>query len=355
MNDETLDRRILMVRHGSVAERYQGRCYGRSDVELGDEGRRQTHELAERLSAFPITHLFHSGLSRARELADRIAGLTGMTPLAAAELQELNFGEWELKTWDDIHTAAPDALDRILREPATFSPPGGETAFALGERVLAWYRRLPSRGLIVAIAHGGPIAALRGTLARLPATQWAGLIPPTGGVVELTDHVVAPDPVRSVPQASENGPSVKELSVNEPSVNEPDTTRAILTTRVGKQLGQLVLCEGCCCGRTAGGFPEVPVARIKAVWKAEKLNRAIQLTISGCLGPCDVPNVAVIITRNGIDWFGGLAGDATYDLLVDWARACHAAGRVLPVPREVLSKRIERFVDPNASIKTSVN
>ena len=73
MNDETFDRRILMVRHGSVAERYQGRCYGRSDVELGDEGRRQTVELAERLSALPITHLFHSGLSRARELADRIA------------------------------------------------------------------------------------------------------------------------------------------------------------------------------------------------------------------------------------------------------------------------------------------
>ena len=29
---------------------------------------------------------------------------------------------------------------------------------------------------------------------------------------------------------------------------------------------------------------------------AEKLNRTIQLTISGCLGPCDVPNVALLLT-----------------------------------------------------------
>jgi len=343
MKDETNDRRILMVRHGSVAERYRGRCYGRSDVELGDEGRRQTLELSERLSALPITHLFHSGLSRARELADRIAGLTGLTPLAAGELQELDFGDWELRTWDDIHTAAPDALDRILRQPATFSPPRGETALALGERVLDWYRRLPPHGLIVAIAHGGPIAALRGTLAGMPTPLWVGLIPPTAGVVELTETVVAPGPGHSDAQASENGPCV----------NGPDATAAMLTTRVGRQLGQLVLCEGCCCGRTAGGFPEVPVARIKAVWKAEKLNRAIQLTISGCLGPCDVANVAVIITRDGIEWFGGLAGEATYDLLVDWARACQAAGCVLPVPRELRSKRVERFLDRSEAIGTT--
>jgi hypothetical protein len=54
-------------------------------------------------------------------------------------------------------------------------------------------------------------------------------------------------------------------------------------------LGQLVLCKGCCCGRTDRGLPEVPVERIKEIWQREKLNRSIQLTISGCLGPCDVP------------------------------------------------------------------
>lgn len=106
---------------------------------------------------------------------------------------------------------------------------------------------------------------------------------------------------------------------------------------------QLLLCRGCCCGRTDRGLPEVPVDRIKAIWKAEKLNRVVQLTISGCLGPCDLPNVAVLVTAAGAAWYGRLAGDAIYDSLIAWARACHAAGQALPEPEDLAQHRFERF------------
>ncbi len=66
-----------------------------------------------------------------------------------------------------------------------------------------------------------------------------------------------------------------------------------------RPLAQLVFCQGCCCGRTDRGRPEVPVGRLKEVWKGEKLNRSVQLTISGCLGPCDRANVALVITPDG--------------------------------------------------------
>jgi len=102
----------------------------------------------------------------------------------------------------------------------------------------------------------------------------------------------------------------------------------VLTKR--QVLGQLVLCMGCCCGRTDRGLPEVPIERLKAIWQAEKLNRTIQLTVSGCLGPCDVPNVVLILTPQLTQWYGRIEGDAAYDLLIDWARACHAAGWLLP-------------------------
>jgi cobaltochelatase CobN len=121
-----------------------------------------------------------------------------------------------------------------------------------------------------------------------------------------------------------------------------DTARAPLETRITSP-AQVLLCKGCCCGRTDRGLPEVPVDRIKAIWKAEKLNRSVQLTISGCLGPCDLPNVAVLITREGIQWFGLLAGEKAYDALVAWARACHAAGTTLPPPEEWAAYRLNRF------------
>jgi cobaltochelatase CobN len=115
-----------------------------------------------------------------------------------------------------------------------------------------------------------------------------------------------------------------------------------MTTRVKSQ-AQVLLCKGCCCGRTDRGLPDVPVERIKAVWKAEKLNRAVQLTISGCLGPCDLPNVAIVVTARETTWYGLLDGDDHYDALIAWARACVSAGSALPVPEALAAHRFERF------------
>ncbi len=109
-------------------------------------------------------------------------------------------------------------------------------------------------------------------------------------------------------------------------MNESEEPTCPLSTRI-KSSAQVLFCLGCCCGKTERGLPEVPVEQIKAVWKAEKLNRGVQLTISGCLGPCDLPNVAVLVTAEGTRWYGRLDGDAHYDALIAWAsRLCLSTG-----------------------------
>ena len=113
-------------------------------------------------------------------------------------------------------------------------------------------------------------------------------------------------------------------------------------------LGQMLLCKGCCCGRTDRGLPEVPVERIKEIWQREKLNRSIQLTISGCLGPCDVPNVVLLLTPEGNEWLGRVAGDAAYDGLIRWARDCHAAEALVPLPDTFAENRLQRFATEEA-------
>jgi hypothetical protein len=104
--------------------------------------------------------------------------------------------------------------------------------------------------------------------------------------------------------------------------------------------GQVILCQGCCCGRTDRGFPEVPVGRIKAAWKSGRLNRTIQLTISGCVGPCDVANVAVVVGPAGTSWFGALDAQH-YDILIRWAEECHSAGALLPLPSALRGHRFD--------------
>jgi hypothetical protein len=118
------------------------------------------------------------------------------------------------------------------------------------------------------------------------------------------------------------------------------TTPALTTKR--RALGQIAFCLGCCCGRVDRGFPAVPVEQLKAAWKAEKLNAAVQLTISGCLGPCDLPNVALVLTPTGTQWLGRLA-DSDFDEVLSWVRTCKAAGELQPLPPALAAKSFERF------------
>ena len=115
-----------------------------------------------------------------------------------------------------------------------------------------------------------------------------------------------------------------------------------LTTK-RQALAQVVFCQGCCCGRTDRGRPELPAEQLKEIWKSEKLNRTVQLTISGCLGPCDLTNVALVMLPEGNVWLGCMDGEEVYESLVTWVRACHAEGRVLPLPEQLESLRFERF------------
>lgn len=123
-----------------------------------------------------------------------------------------------------------------------------------------------------------------------------------------------------------------------------------LATARGRVLAQIVVCEGCCCGRTDKGFEPVPRDWIKQRWKHDKLNKAVQLTISGCLGPCDLANVLCVISPMGMQWFGGLQERWQYELLLNWANASRAAGVLLELPAELNRHRFERFAAGYASL-----
>jgi len=120
-------------------------------------------------------------------------------------------------------------------------------------------------------------------------------------------------------------------------------------TTLRTAMAQLIFCEGCCCGRTDRGKPELPVERLKGVWRTERLNASVQLTISECLGPCDLTNVTLVLTEKGSTWLGGLAGDASYDALIEWARLCHSAGEVQTLPARIEAHRFERFATAGVS------
>jgi cobaltochelatase CobN len=99
-------------------------------------------------------------------------------------------------------------------------------------------------------------------------------------------------------------------------------------------IGQLIVCQGCCCGATQKDRPPVPVEWLKAEWRKRGLLKRVQLSVSGCVGPCDLPNVVVVSSQSGSQWLGNITEFDQYRSLVDWAARSMEAGQLLDLPRE---------------------
>jgi cobaltochelatase CobN len=108
-------------------------------------------------------------------------------------------------------------------------------------------------------------------------------------------------------------------------------------------VGQITICRGCCCGNTERELPGVPVEWLKNEWRKRGLLKRVQLTISGCVGPCDVPNVVVVTSSSGTEWLGRISKFEQYRNLLEWAVRCRDAGEMLALPLEFHGCRITPF------------
>jgi hypothetical protein len=105
-------------------------------------------------------------------------------------------------------------------------------------------------------------------------------------------------------------------------------------------IGQMIVCQGCCCGAVGKGRPEVPVDWLKAEWRKRGLLKRFQLSISGCVGPCDVPNVVQVNSDTGSQWLGNITQLDQYSTLLEWAALSTEAGHLLDLPREFKDHRL---------------
>jgi cobaltochelatase CobN len=73
---------------------------------------------------------------------------------------------------------------------------------------------------------------------------------------------------------------------------------------------------------------------LKEEWRKRGLLKRFQLSISGCIGPCDQPNVVQICSNASSVWLGNLTDFNQYRALLEWACQSTEAGRLLELPRE---------------------
>jgi cobaltochelatase CobN len=102
---------------------------------------------------------------------------------------------------------------------------------------------------------------------------------------------------------------------------------------VARPRGQLFVCAtGCCCGRTEDGFAPVPSQLYHEEWERRRLRNVVHLTSAGCLGPCALANVVLLLFDGQALWFHSIDSEALVLALYDHVEAMLEADACLPLP-----------------------
>lgn len=180
---------IVLVRHGQTTFNAERRMQGQLDIPLTDEGRRQAHELGERLKR-EGTHfdaLYSSRLVRAKETARIIGGYLGLEPKAVNGLEELNFGCFQGHTFREIPTLFPYEYAEYEKHGVDTAAYGGETGQMVLERAKRALAALPEakNGEALVVSHGAVIGFIRAFVKGIPLGEAKALIPGNVETVEL--------------------------------------------------------------------------------------------------------------------------------------------------------------------------
>ena len=157
--------RITLVRHGETAWNADGRWQGHAHVPLNPAGRRQAELLAEHLAESGTR--FHCVVSsdsvRASETGATVASKLGIPLELDPRLRELDIGEWQGLTADEVRRWDPQRYLEIEHDPYHRPRPGGESGAQSGARAALCLEELAARAggtHCVAVSHGGTIRNL---------------------------------------------------------------------------------------------------------------------------------------------------------------------------------------------------
>ena len=154
---------IYLIRHGETDWSCNARYCGFTDLELADRGLAQAERLAARMAAESLAAVYASDLRRAQQTAEIIARPHGLPVQAVAGLRELNYGEWEGLTQEEVKARDAEFFARWQADAARLGPPGGETFQQLLARAAPAMEELIARHrdeTIAVIAHKSTNRAL---------------------------------------------------------------------------------------------------------------------------------------------------------------------------------------------------
>lgn len=168
---------LYLVRHGQTDSNVAGLFHGATDVPLNEFGIRQAALVARRIHQVEALDALHSSsMQRALRTAQAISALTGLLPRVHPQLAEMDFGEAEGLTLEQLREHYAAIMQRFL-DPSERDVgfPGGETRREFHERVRVSLDRIVTEHQgerLVVVAHGGVISSAVAQMLGEDPTDW---------------------------------------------------------------------------------------------------------------------------------------------------------------------------------------
>ena len=177
---------LYLIRHGESEGNASGVIQGRLDFGLTGLGRDQAQATADRLAGMGVHHIVTSPLRRAFETASIIAGGVGRPVAADPDLQEYDIGAASGLTGPQLRERFPEIVAEYQKGLLPVFP-GEEGREPFTNRVVAALDRLLSLdGTVVAVAHGGVVAAICMHVVGLPKERRGSFEAANCAITEVT-------------------------------------------------------------------------------------------------------------------------------------------------------------------------
>lgn len=184
MPDEAVTH-LHLLRHGEVVQMDERIVRGQLDVELSQEGTKQSKLLASWLHRqFPKPDIvWSSDLGRCTELARHVSRHSGVEVRTDKRLREQDMGEWQGDAWSEITARDGAAVTAYWDDYLDARPTGGETYRELHERVSVWWAKQakgsPNKRIVI-ITHVGVIRSFQCSLLGIDPSQALRFAPAVG-------------------------------------------------------------------------------------------------------------------------------------------------------------------------------
>lgn len=163
-----------MICHAQSNANAQGICQGqRFETELSELGVKQTNELVKSLQSCLVDKIVSSPAKCCLQTTEVLGRLFAKTVQEEPLLAEMNQGQWEGKSEEELFRSFPEEVKLWKEKPSDVVIPEGESIIDISARVQKWFEGIDklngeAKNCIFAISHDVIIRTILVKLLRRP-------------------------------------------------------------------------------------------------------------------------------------------------------------------------------------------